>query len=158
MIRPASTHQTRTLLFITDQKGTAQHMKRYYAIIHHDPGSAYGASFPDLPGCFAAADDEEDLMANAIAAVEDFLLDSETAPEGRSLEEVVAEVSDDLKEGAYILSVPYIARPSVTVRANISLDRGLLEAIDAAGKKLGLNRSAFLAQAAIKEIKEMRSS
>ncbi|MEF9602220.1 type II toxin-antitoxin system HicB family antitoxin [Paracoccus sp. PXZ] len=28
----------------------------YSAIVHRDPGSAYGLTFPDLRGCFAASD------------------------------------------------------------------------------------------------------
>ena len=39
-----------------------------------------------------------------------------------------------------------------TKRVNISLDPGLLEAIDDAAKSRGMNRSAFLASAARKEI------
>ena len=28
---------------------------QYIAIMHHDPGSAFGVSFPDFPGCITAA-------------------------------------------------------------------------------------------------------
>jgi len=38
------------------------------------------------------------------------------------------------------------------VKANISLDRGLLNAIDAAAKRSGLTRSSFLASAAREKI------
>ena len=38
------------------------------------------------------------------------------------------------------------------VKANISLDQGLLDAIDVAGKRAGLTRSAFLASAAREKI------
>jgi predicted RNase H-like HicB family nuclease len=126
----------------------------YYAIVHHDPGSAYGASFPDLAGCFAAADDENDLLKNAICAVDDYLAEEAAAPAARTLEDIRAEYADDLKDGAYILSVPYIPRPAKSVRLNISLDRGLVGSIDEAAERLGLSRSAFLAQAAVKEIKQ----
>ena len=33
-------------------------MNVYFALIHKDSGSAYGVTFPDLPGCFSAADAE----------------------------------------------------------------------------------------------------
>ncbi|MDI6026348.1 type II toxin-antitoxin system HicB family antitoxin [Corticibacterium sp. UT-5YL-CI-8] len=28
----------------------------YIALTHKDPDSAYGVSFPDIPGCFSAGD------------------------------------------------------------------------------------------------------
>ena len=44
-------------------------MKPYIAIIHKDPDSAYGLTFPDAPGCFSAADEMDDLFANASEAL-----------------------------------------------------------------------------------------
>ena len=38
------------------------------------------------------------------------------------------------------------------VRANISLDKGTLNAIDAAARERGMTRSAFIAEAAMNEI------
>jgi predicted RNase H-like HicB family nuclease len=29
---------------------------KYIAVIHHDPGSAFGVSFPDFPGCITAGE------------------------------------------------------------------------------------------------------
>lgn len=45
-------------------------MKPYIVIIHKDAESAYGMSFPDAPGCFSAADEMDDLFANAQEALE----------------------------------------------------------------------------------------
>ena len=36
-------------------------MRTYYALVHKDVDSAYGVTFPDLPGCFAAADAETNI-------------------------------------------------------------------------------------------------
>ena len=44
--------------------------------------------------------------------------------------------------------VPLFLDSGRTVRANVSFDAALLEAIDAAAKARGLSRSAFLASAA----------
>ena len=44
--------------------------------------------------------------------------------------------------------VPLLLDKGRPTRANISIDAGLLEAIDAAAKQRGLTRSAFLASAA----------
>ncbi len=44
-------------------------MKYFYAVVNKDEGSAYGVHFPDLPGCFSAADDPNDVVPNAIEAM-----------------------------------------------------------------------------------------
>ncbi len=124
----------------------------YWAIVHHDEGSAYGVSFPDVPDCFAAADDEQNVMSNAISALDDYFCEGGAYPAPRGLEAVRKEFDADLREGAYLIQVPLIARPSKSVRVNISLDQGTLEAIDEAAARLQLNRSAFITQAAHAEI------
>ena len=127
----------------------------YFAIVPHDPGSAYGVSFPDVPDCFAAADEPGDILTNAIAALDDYFADGHTAPEPRDIEAIRAELADDLAAGAYLIAVPHIARLSVSERINVSLARGLLRAIDAAVELTGTkHRSAFLAMAARKEIEQ----
>lgn len=45
-------------------------MKPYIVIVHKDPDSAYGMTFPDAPGCFSAADELDDLFAMAREALE----------------------------------------------------------------------------------------
>lgn len=45
-------------------------MKPYIAIVHKDAESAYGVTFPDAPGCFAASDDIDDVFAAAAEALE----------------------------------------------------------------------------------------
>lgn len=44
-------------------------MKPYIAIVHKDPDSAYGLTFPDAPGCFSAADEMDELFAKAEEAL-----------------------------------------------------------------------------------------
>ena len=125
---------------------------QYWAIVHHDEGSAYGVSFPDVPDCFAAADDADDVMSNAIAALDDYFLAGHDMPPPRGLAAIRADLATDLAQGAYLIQVPMIPRPAKSVRVNISMDQGMLDAIDEAAKRLQLNRSAFIAQAARNEI------
>lgn len=127
-------------------------MKYFYAIVHKDPDSAFGVQFPDLPGCFSAADDMGDVLANAVEAVDLWTEDQDAIPEPRSLEAIKAEAADDLAEGAFVLAVPYVRSKGRIVRANISLDQGTLDAIDSAAATRHLTRSAFLAEAALNEI------
>lgn len=124
----------------------------YIAVVHHDPGSAYGVSFPDVPDCFAAADEEKDVLKNAIDALDDYFADGQSIPSPRGIEAIRQEVAEDLAEGAYLVWVPLIPRPTKSERVNLSIDRGLLQAIDEAAELVGLNRSAFIAMAARKEI------
>jgi predicted RNase H-like HicB family nuclease len=126
-------------------------MKTFYAIVHKDPDSAFGVQFPDAPGCFSAADDLADVLPNAAEALS-LYFDDARPPEPSDLEAVRAAASGDLAAGAFLLAVPLIESDRRPVRANISLDRGTLAAIDAAATARGLTRSAFLAEAARREI------
>jgi predicted RNase H-like HicB family nuclease len=126
-------------------------MKYFYALVRKDPDSAFGIEFPDLPGCFSAADEIEDVLPNACEALELWFEDeAEVAP--MRLDQVQAAVAQDLAEGAFIVAVPRIRQTGKLVRANISLDRGMLDAIDKAARERKLTRSAFLADAARKAI------
>ena len=60
--------------------------------------------------------------------------------------------SGEIREGERAVMIPLLLNSGRTVRANISLDAALLEAIDAAAKQRGLSRSAFLASAAREKI------
>jgi predicted RNase H-like HicB family nuclease len=126
----------------------------YIAVIHHEEGSAYGAHFPDVPGCFAAADTSADILKNAIAALDDYFADGHEVVKPRDIEAIKKEATEDLAEGAYLLAVPYIARSTKSVRNNVSMDRAMWAAIDDAADLAGLTRSAFLAMAARKEIQQ----
>lgn len=127
-------------------------MKTYLALVEKDEGSAFGIRFPDLPGCFSAADDEKDILPNAVEALELWFEDSpESHP--RPLGAVAAECADELAAGAFLIAVPHIRRTSRQRRVNVSMDAGTLDAVDAAAEQLGLTRSGFLAMAALNEIK-----
>ena len=127
-------------------------MKTYLALVHKEPGSAYGLSFPDLPGCFAAADDSGAILRNAVEALELWFEDAAPVTPRRP-EAIAAAVADDLAAGAFLIAVPLVQPSTRPRRVNISLDAGTLEAIDAAADGLGLTRSGFLTMAAMNEIR-----
>lgn len=132
-------------------------MKYFYAVVHKDTDSAFGVEFPDLPGCFSAADEVEQLVPNACEALELWFEDEPEEVTPSSLDQVRERVASELAEGAFLISVPYIKRTGRQVRANISLDRGMLDAIDRAAADRNLTRSAFLADAARNEIEQRRT-
>jgi len=127
-------------------------MKTYFAVVHKDDNSAYGVSFPDLPGCFSAADRLEDVVPNACEALALWFEDNEDKRGPSNMEWVRANALQDLREGAFLIAVPLISNAGKPVRVNVSLDRGMLDAIDTAAAARRLTRSAFLAEAARKEI------
>jgi Ribbon-helix-helix protein, copG family len=71
-------------------------------------------------------------------------------PRPLTLAEVPAP--SEIGEGESAVMIPLLLDSERTVPANISLDAGLLEAIEAAAKERGLSRSAFLASAAREKI------
>lgn len=128
-------------------------MQSYIALVEKDADSAFGVRFPDLPGCFSAADEAEDIVPNAVEALQLWAEDM-PVPVPSSHEDVVAmpDVREALRQGAYLIAVPLIENDSAVVRANVTFERGVLKAIDTAARARGITRSAFLASAARKEI------
>jgi predicted RNase H-like HicB family nuclease len=132
---------------------------RYVALIDGKQG-AYGVVLPDLPGCTSAGRTIDEAYSNAVEAVrlwvEDAEADGEKLPNTRSLEAVRTdpEVAAALTGGAVIAMVPVLRDTGRPAKANLSLDAGLLEAIDEAAAAHGLTRSAFIASAAREKIKQ----
>lgn len=82
---------------------------RYYAVVHKDEGSAFGIAFPDLPGCFSAADRGEGVLPNACEALGSLVRGwGATMIEPSPLEAIRATARDDLASGAFLLAVPRI--------------------------------------------------
>ncbi len=129
-------------------------MPHYIALIHKDAGSAYGITFPDLPGCFSAADLEVDVVPNAMEALELWFEGAADQPEPLGIDALRAdpEIAADLAEGAYLMAIPYLRNGGKSQRINITLNKGLLELIDEEANRRKMTRSALLAQAAEKEV------
>jgi len=127
----------------------------YIAIIHKDPDSAFGVSFPDIPDCFAAADTYGEIMQNSIAALDDYFADGHEYPEPKGLEQIQTDFAEDLAHGAILMMIPVITADTKTERINVTIERGLLKAIDEAQNMSGIpTRSAWLAMAAKRFIQD----
>jgi hypothetical protein len=87
---------------------------------------------------------------------EDALADGEKLPKPHSMEALRAdpEVAAALAQGAALAIVPLVLDAGRAAKANVSLDAGLLAAIDEAAAARGLTRSAFLASAAREKIED----
>ena len=132
-------------------------MSRYVALVDGKSG-AYGVVVPDLPGCTSGGPTIDDALRNAIEAVtlwvEDARADGEKIPPPRTAEKLCGdpEVAAALADGGVLAYVPLVLDAARPVKANLSLDAGLLNAIDEAAERRGLTRSAFLASAAREKI------
>ncbi len=134
-------------------------MPRYVVLIDQAEDSSYGVVFPDLPGCTAMGKTIEEAMANASDAAADWADDVRKegeVPAPRSVADVVADpdIREATDDGAVLALVPLIVDSGKPARANLSIDSGLLDAIDEAAKRAGVTRSAFLAAAARDKILE----
>jgi predicted RNase H-like HicB family nuclease len=131
-------------------------MERFFASLDGGPG-AYGVAFPNLSGCVAMGSNENEAYDTAVEALAEWVHDARAAganPTARRIEalRLDPEVVAALPEGAIFISVPLVIETGRSVKANISLDRGLLDAIDAAARRSGSTRSGFLASAAREKI------
>ena len=116
-------------------------MSRYPALIDGERG-AYGVVFPDLPGIVAMGATVEDAMVNAEEALRDYVLEAER--DGADIESPSAIESVVAPSGSALVSVPLIRLSGRRVRANLTLDEGVAEFIDAESKRRRMTRTAFV--------------
>ena len=132
-------------------------MARYVAIVDGAPG-AYGVVVPDLPGCTSGGATIDEALRNAVEAVtlwvENARADGEKIPKPCPAEKLRndPDVAIAIADGGVLAYVPLVLNAARPVKANLSLDAGLLNAIDEAAERRGLTRSAFLASAAREKI------
>ena len=128
-------------------------MRPFIALIHKDPDSDYGVSFPDLPGCITAGSTLDEARAMAAEALslhlEGLVADGEAVPEPSSLEDIMSDTEN--RDGVAILVDPPKSAAK-SVRLNITLADDLVELIDRHAEAHGLTRSGFLARAARREL------
>jgi predicted RNase H-like HicB family nuclease len=130
-------------------------MRSYIGLIHKDPDSDFGVSFPDFPGVITAGttlDDARAMAQQALALhIEGLAEDGEAIPEASSLEEVMSD--PDNRRGVAIL-VSVKAEQPKAVRVNVTLPEDILEQIDRYAEAHGFTRSGLLARAAKKLMTE----
>jgi predicted RNase H-like HicB family nuclease len=113
-----------------------------------DATHAHGVTFPDFPGCFAAADEWEGLPAAIQEAVEaHFHEEPESVPAPTPLEQLARD--PQYEDGVWLLAEVDLRRIDTRpVRLNISLPANLVQQIDAWADAHHMTRSGFLAKAA----------
>ena len=129
---------------------------RYVSFIHRDE-AGFGVSFPDFPGCVSVGDTVDDAVRRGSEAlafhVEGLVDDGGVIPSPRSIDAIKADPDlANWRRDADLVLIPLLLDRGSSRRVNISLDRGLLEAIDDEARQRRMTRSAFLATAARREI------
>jgi len=116
----------------------------YYPAIVEQANSGFSVFFPDLPGCVSAGRTLQEAAVNAEEALAGHLAVSiqygDEVPPPSSLDAI--ESDPDVEEVMRLLVRG--ERPGKAVRVQITLDEGLVAAID----RVASNRSGFLADAA----------
>lgn len=126
-------------------------------VLHKDPGSDYGVTVPDLPGCFSAGRTLDEAIANSREAVElhiEGMLDlGMQLPAPGDLDKLQA---DENYAGGFwhLVQVDPANLGGAAQRVNITVPQRLLRKIDATAAALGEGRSNFLVTAAMKRIAE----
>ena len=126
-------------------------MRHYIALIHKEPDSDFGVSFPDFPGCVTAGATLQEALAMAAEAlaghIETMVEAGDAVPEPSDADAVMEDPEN--RDGVVVLvSMPDDA--AKIIRVNVTLPAGLLRRIDARTD----NRSRFLAKAAEKALAE----
>ena len=125
-------------------------MANYIAVVHKDPKSDFGVSFPDFPGCITAGssiDEAKDMAHDALSLhIKGMLEDGDNIPAPSKLEDIMD--NPDYSDAAAILVVSVFEGKPRSVRVNITVPEDMLRKIDSVAKKRGMSRSSFLVHAA----------
>jgi predicted RNase H-like HicB family nuclease len=110
----------------------------------------WGVRLPDVDGCVGGGKTPEAAIADATQALRDVLghkqISGVAFPKASSIAQILKCEKPGKNESTVI--IPVVLDSGRTVRANLTLDAGLLEAIDTAATRAGVTRSAFIASAA----------
>src|SRR5579871_368949 len=92
------------------EEGLSMALRYYPALIGHDEGTAYGAVFPDFPGCVSQGDDVQDAAVNAVEAlslhVEGMLEAGEPIPSSSPIDAALPDWLTDVPADAVRILVP----------------------------------------------------
>lgn len=132
----------------------------HYIGVLDGAGDVWGIRVPDLPGCHGGGANPEEAIADATSAVREWaearLAKRASLPEARTVADLLMAGEIDSAAGESAVMIPVLIDSGRPVRANLSLDAGLLAAIDEEASRRGLTRSAFIASAAREKIEGRR--
>jgi len=116
----------------------------FYPAIVERAADGYSVFFPDLPGCTSAGATLQEAARNAEQALDGHLLVSVEHGDQIAAPSELDAIEHDPEVDEIARILVRAERPGRAIRVNITLDEGLLAAID----RITGNRSGFLAEAA----------
>jgi predicted RNase H-like HicB family nuclease len=119
-----------------------------YPAILDGSGDVWGVRFPDLPGCYGGGPTAGAAIKDATSAAVEWVASSLQHDDDVPPPSTVETLAPLLTAGETLMLIPVLVDGGRQVRANISMDSGLLKMIDEAAERRGVTRSAFLAGAA----------
>ena len=135
-------------------------MANYIAVLHKDPKSDFGVTFPDFPGCITAGssiDEAKDMAHDALSLhIKGMLEDGDNIPAPSKLEDIMDH--PDYSDVVAIIVVSVSEVKPRSVRVNITVPEDMLRKIDIVAKKRGMSRSSFLVHAAQNAITSIQNS
>jgi predicted RNase H-like HicB family nuclease len=132
----------------------------HYVGILDGSEAVWGVRVPDLPGCHGGGVSPEEAIADVTSAVREWaearLAKHLPLPGSRTVAELLKQDEIHIASGESAVMIPVLIDSGRPVRANLSIDAGLLAAIDEEAGRRGLTRSAFIASAAREKIEGHR--
>lgn len=131
----------------------------YIALIDGKAG-AYGVVVPDLPGCTAMGRTLAEARVNAMDSIRHWIEVTRAAgrevPKARSIDDLNADpvFIEDRTDSLMVTEIVAVEKLGRAVKANLSLDSGVLAAIDETAGKLGITRSALVERMAQERLPE----
>jgi predicted RNase H-like HicB family nuclease len=127
-----------------------KHTPKNYIGILDGSGNIWGVRIPDIDGCVGGGATPEAAIADATQALRDVLAHKQSSgiafPKASPIATLLQREKPAKSESTVI--IPVVLDAGRSVRANLTMDAGLLEAIDTAATRAGVTRSAFIASAA----------
>ena len=115
-------------------------MTQYVGILD-GAGKTYGVRLPDLPGYYGDGATPEAAIADAMSAARELLGHRETkgeaGPKARTMAQILKTETTDASLNEAAVMIPVLLDAGRTVRANLTFDAGVLEAIDAEATRRG---------------------
>jgi len=130
--------------------------RMFFMLVHGNNKQGFWCEFPDLPGCATDGDDLEDLMKNAVDALESWLEGTvehgETIPEASDADSLKALADACDEPVAFIVPVTgYL--PDAPTRINITSTVSKIAEITAFAKRVKRTRSELMVSATLDYIR-----
>lgn len=124
---------------------------KFIVVLHSDDGQRFGATVPDMPGCFSGGDTLDEALESVREAVdlhvEGLMEDGCPLPVTQSLAQ--HQANPNYAGGVWaVVDVPIEKYLGPSEKINITVPRMVLVRIDEYAKKKGQSRSGFLVEAA----------